>query len=96
VKLINKAKEIEITATSGQTILEHALRENMEWGFSCIKGTCARCRCIILNGQEGLKPPTSMEKIRLTEDELKQGFRLGCQAVVMKDMEIFAQWKPYF
>jgi 2Fe-2S ferredoxin len=96
MKLINKVEAKELPASPGQTILDHALRENLEWGFSCIKGTCARCRCLILNGQEGLEPPTDMEEIRLTGEELEQGFRLGCQAIVKDDIEMIAQWKPYF
>lgn len=96
MKLINRTNEKEVEATIGQTILDHALKEKLEWGFSCIRGTCARCRCLIVSGQNSLEPPTEEERLRLTDEELKEGYRLGCQAVIRSDQELTARWKPYF
>jgi 2Fe-2S ferredoxin len=97
MKLISKSSELDVMVTKGETILDHALQFNLEWGFSCLRGTCARCRCHIESGQDGLEPLTEMEELRLTEEEIEQGYRLGCQAIVKEeDSPIIARWKPYF
>lgn len=96
MRLISRTKDREVKAVEGKTILEHALIENLEWGFSCLKGTCARCRCLVEEGVDSLQPPTDAEINRLMEDEIEEGYRLGCQAKVVKDTGLVTRWKPYF
>ncbi|WJH34210.1 2Fe-2S iron-sulfur cluster-binding protein [Paenibacillus aurantius] len=80
----------------GKTILDLALKHEVDWGFSCTRGTCARCRCLITEGLDQLAKPTDEELDRLEPEELEQGFRLGCQAIVKGTGPVTAVWKPYF
>lgn len=96
LKLIGRKNEKQVEIETGQTILDHALKTNVDWGFSCIRGTCARCRTLVIEGMDLLNEPTEEEEDRLDEDELKEGYRLGCQAVLRKKGTIVAQNKSYF
>ncbi|RTE10471.1 2Fe-2S iron-sulfur cluster-binding protein [Paenibacillus whitsoniae] len=86
----------EVAVDTGLTLLDHALKENVEWGFSCTRGTCARCRCYVAEGRELLALPTEAEEDRLEPEELEQGFRLACQCVVRQEGNISVTHKPYF
>ncbi|MFD2612004.1 2Fe-2S iron-sulfur cluster-binding protein [Paenibacillus gansuensis] len=94
--LKGKSAEKQVEEVTGLSILDLALKHEVEWGFSCTRGTCARCRCLITEGMEFLNEPTDAEWDRLDEEELKEGFRLGCQAVVKKNGNITAENKTYF
>jgi 2Fe-2S ferredoxin len=77
------------------TILDLALKHEMEWGFSCTRGTCARCRCFVEAGTEVLAEPTDAEYARLDDQELEQGYRLACQCAIKHDGEVTVRYEPY-
>lgn len=80
----------------GFSLLDVALQNEIDWGFSCTRGTCAQCRCIVEAGSEHLAEPTDEEWDRLDEDELEQGYRLACQTIVRSKGTVIAVNKPYF
>lgn len=80
----------------GSTLLEHARSAGIDWQFNCSRGTCARCRCMIESGAHLLAEPTDAEWDRLEPEELDAGYRLGCQAAVVKLGELVAANRPYF
>lgn len=80
----------------GLSLLELAMAANIDFGFSCTRGTCARCRALIIEGREHLKPATDAEIDRLGEDEIEEGYRLACQAVIKEIGTIRARNKTYF
>jgi 2Fe-2S ferredoxin len=86
----------EVPIEPGFSILDLALKHDVDWGFSCTRGTCARCRCLVTEGADHLNKPTDAELDRLEPEEIEQGFRLGCQAVIKEDGPVTAQNKPYF
>lgn len=90
------AKTVEIEEKVGYSILDLALKNKVEWGFSCTRGTCARCRCLITEGRELLEEPTDAEWDRLEPEEIEEGYRLGCQATIKKQGQIAAINKTYF
>jgi 2Fe-2S ferredoxin len=45
---------------------------------------------------EHLNEPTKAELVGLDDEELEQGYRLGCQVKVNSDGTIAVQNKPYF
>ncbi len=96
--LVLKGRKVQKTVApeTGLTILDIAIRYEVDWGFSCTRGSCARCRCFVSKGMELLKAPTEAEEIRLEPEELEQGFRLGCQAVIREVGQITVTHKPYF
>ncbi|NJP06958.1 MAG: (2Fe-2S)-binding protein, partial [Chloroflexaceae bacterium] len=67
----------------GELVLDAARREGVHIGFVCGgNGLCQTCECRILSGEEHLSPPNDVEKIWLTEAQLEEKRRLGCQASV--------------
>ncbi|MFC5448074.1 2Fe-2S iron-sulfur cluster-binding protein [Paenibacillus aestuarii] len=96
LELKTRKMTTSVETDTGLTILDHALKHNVEWGFSCTRGTCARCRCYIAAGRELLAAPTEAEEDRLEPEELEQGYRLACQCVVKQNGDIAVTHKPYF
>lgn len=96
LQLKGRTIEKTIEPKVGQSILDLAVKHNIDWGFSCTRGTCARCRCYIEEGMEYLSEVNDAEWDRLDEEEIEQGFRLGCQAVIVKEGPIKALNKTYF
>lgn len=93
-----KGRTIEKTVVPepGKTILQHAKDHEIDWQHMCRRGTCARCRCQVVEGAELLEEPTQAELRRLDPEEFDEGFRLGCQAVVRSPGKIVARNKTYF
>ncbi|MNI21983.1 Benzoate 1,2-dioxygenase electron transfer component [compost metagenome] len=89
---VQKVVEIE----SGLSLLALAIKNDVDWGFSCKRGSCARCRCFVASGMEFLEEPTEAEDIRLEPEELERGYRLACQATVKQTGPITVIHKPYF
>jgi uncharacterized 2Fe-2S/4Fe-4S cluster protein (DUF4445 family) len=62
-----------------QTLLDAAQAVGVELIAVCGgTGTCATCRVRLMSGE--LTPVTANEEFELSEDELKAGYRLACQA----------------
>ncbi|MGM0366444.1 MAG: 2Fe-2S iron-sulfur cluster-binding protein, partial [Actinomycetota bacterium] len=51
------------------------------------KGTCGKCRIILLNDKEA--PLSRQEEKILTADEVKKGVRLACQQTFDRDLDIY-------
>jgi len=95
--LKGRTKTAEVEPQDGLSILDHAMKAGVDWGFSCTRGTCARCRCLVEEGAEFLEEATDAEWDRLEPEELEEGYRLGCQAVVKIGAgTIRAVNRPYF
>jgi len=80
----------------GVSILELAEKHGVDWSSNCRRGTCARCRCLVIEGREFLTEPNAAEIDRLTEEEIDKGYRLGCQARVERCGNIVVQHASYF
>ena len=96
LELKTRKSQVQLTPETGLTLLDHALKADFEWGFSCTRGTCARCRCYVAEGRALLSEPSEAEEVRLEPEELEQGFRLACQCVVKQVGQISVTHKPYF
>jgi uncharacterized 2Fe-2S/4Fe-4S cluster protein (DUF4445 family) len=70
-------RRVEISTE--QTLLDAAQAAGVELVAVCGgTGTCATCRVRLMAGE--LTPVTANEEFELSEDELKAGYRLACQA----------------
>jgi 2Fe-2S ferredoxin len=96
ISLKGKFKQKQVEIETGFTILDMALKHDVDWGFSCTRGTCARCRCMVLEGSSHLNEPTDAEFERLGEEEIAQGYRLGCQAEIISEGELSIKLETYF
>jgi 2Fe-2S ferredoxin len=85
-----------VESEKGLSILDLALKHNVDWRFSCTSGTCARCRCLVTAGMDQLSEPNDRELDRLEPEEFDEGYRLGCQAVIRAEGFISARNKTYF
>ncbi|MFK7696443.1 2Fe-2S iron-sulfur cluster-binding protein [Paenibacillus sp. HJGM_3] len=97
LELKGRSKRMTVEPVPGRTILELAMKHGVDWGFNCTRGTCARCRCLVVEGRAALMPPTEAEELRLEPEELEQGYRLGCQTRIERpDAHFVVALKPYF
>jgi len=74
-----------ITVEPKETLLQAALRQGVDFPYSCRVGGCATCKCRLLDGQ--VKELTRADYI-LSDDELDQGYILACQSVPRSDIRI--------
>ncbi|MBW7473459.1 (2Fe-2S)-binding protein [Paenibacillus oenotherae] len=97
LELKSRTKSIQVEAEAGMSLLDLAVKHNLDWAFSCTRGTCARCRCLIVEGAQYLEEVTDAEWDRMDPEEFDQGYRLGCQAIVKEGAgAIKAVNQPYF
>lgn len=74
-----------IEVSSKETILQAALRQGIDFPYSCRVGGCATCKCKLVEGQ--VKELTQAGYI-LSDDELDQGYILACQSVPKSNVKI--------
>jgi len=76
------------SARSGETVLSAALRHGVVLPYSCKNGTCASCKCKVIDGKVlyPYNPPSALEF-----NELYAGWGLSCQAVPEGDLVIEAR-----
>lgn len=96
IELKGKRVHKSVPAEPGLTVLKLALKHDVDWGHLCTRGTCCRCRCFVAAGMEHLAPPTEVELDALDPEELEEGYRLGCQAVVTGEGPMSVANKTYF
>lgn len=68
-----------------ETLLQAALRQGVDFPYSCRVGGCATCKCRLLEGK--VKALTRSEYI-LSDEELDQGYILACQSEPRSDIRI--------
>ncbi|TYP77775.1 2Fe-2S iron-sulfur cluster-binding protein [Paenibacillus methanolicus] len=97
IELVTRTRTAEVEAEEGMSLLDLAVKHKADWLFSCTRGTCARCRCLVEEGGEFLEEVTDAEWDRMEPEEFDQGYRLACQAIVKPAAgRIRAVNKPYF
>lgn len=96
VELAGRTVRRSVRPVIGATILELAEKNGVDWQSRCKKGTCARCRCHVREGSEFLTEPNDAEIDRLGEEEIAQGYRLGCQAKIAGEGRISVRHASYF
>jgi ferredoxin len=65
----------ELEAEDGETILDTALRNNLDAPYACMSGTCNSCQAKVLEGSAEMEGAEA-----LTEDEIDDGEILTCCA----------------
>lgn len=82
---INGGKK-KITIKPGSTLLSSLAGENVYLPSACGGGgTCAMCKCTVLEGGGSILPT---ETGYIGKKDAKEGMRLGCQIKVKEDMKI--------
>lgn len=75
----------EISVVNGETVLERALKEGINYPHDCTVGTCGACRSRLVSGKVDAITPFGYT---LSREELDSGYILACQAVPKTDLEI--------
>lgn len=74
-----------VTVDPKETLLQAALRQGIDFPYSCRVGGCATCKCKLVEGK--VKELTETGYI-LSDEELDQGYILACQAVPLTDVRV--------
>lgn len=83
---INEDADKKITVAAGGKLLQTLAANGVFLSSACGGGgTCAQCKCKVLDGG-GEALPT--EQPHFTKGELREGWRLSCQVAVKQDMKI--------
>lgn len=83
---INDDTDKSITTPAGGKLLQTLASNGVFLSSACGGGgTCAQCKCKVLDGG-GSALPT--EETHFTKGELREGWRLSCQVAVKQDMKI--------
>lgn len=72
-----------VTVKHRQTLLEAALEAGVDYPFSCGAGSCTTCKTKLIQGE--YKDLSDMSLV-LTEDDMKKGYILACQAIPKSDL----------
>lgn len=80
-----------ITASPGETILQAALRNGVDFPNSCRVGGCGTCKCRLTEGK--VKELTETGYL-LTAEELDRGYILACQSVARSDVRLEVDLSP--
>lgn len=82
---LNKAREVK----AGATILAAATQCRVPIGQSCDgEGICGWCRVTVVEGENGLAPPTTLEKKLMKEKGFAPNERAACLAKVKGDVAV--------
>lgn len=74
-----------VMVDSKETLLQAALRQGVDFPYSCRVGGCATCKCKLVEGK--VKELTETGYI-LSDAELDEGYILACQAVPLTDVRV--------
>ena len=80
-----RAPAARIVVDEGETILDAALRQGVDYPHGCRSGNCGACKSVLLAGEVAMSPYSDFA---LTEDEAAQGLILACRAVPWSDCEV--------
>lgn len=75
-----------VTVEAGDTILESAMRENLDPPFSCQVGSCGMCVAKLISGEVEMECWDA-----LTDGEVKEGLILTCQSHPITD-DVFVNY----
>jgi ferredoxin len=84
--LTNDAKVV--SAPDNSNLLRVSLRDSGGIPFKCGAGLCGTCKCLIEKGLEHTDAVKAKERKHLTEDDLKNGYRMACQTFVNGDVSV--------
>lgn len=76
----------------GGNLLALSLRHQGGIPFKCAGGKCGTCRCRIEQGLEHTDAVKPKERNHLSEDDLREGWRMACQTTVLGDVSV--SWPP--
>src|SRR3954471_6794168 len=80
-----------VTAPENSNLLRLSLREKGGIPFKCGGGLCGTCRCKIEQGIENTDAVKDKERNHLSEDDLRNGYRMACQTFILSG-DVSVSW----
>ncbi len=77
--------DVTVSGARGDLLLNLLLREGFDAPFACRTGSCAECKCRLLEGK--VKERLDSAYV-LAEEELRSGYVLACQSELHSDVRI--------
>jgi ferredoxin len=81
-----------VTAEENSNLLRVSIKEKGGIPFKCGGGLCGTCRCKIERGLEHTDAVKPKERKHLSEEEIRQGYRMACQTFLKGDVTV--SWQP--
>lgn len=75
---------IEFTVEPLETIVEAAIRHNIDFPYQCLQGTCSSCHCKLLSG----KVSYGDLPLIFTDEEQELGLVYACIAYPLTDVNL--------
>ena len=79
--------EASFGVAPGETVLEAALRANVDLPYSCRSGTCRTCLSRVVSGHVEHDPDYA-DELLIEDDEVAEGYRLLCSSLAYADSVI--------
>jgi ferredoxin len=83
-----------VTAEENSNLLRVSIKEKGGIPFKCGGGLCGTCRCRIEQGLEHTDAVKPKERKHLSEEEIRQGYRMACQTFLKGDVTVSWQLRP--
>jgi CDP-4-dehydro-6-deoxyglucose reductase len=84
---IELASGPRFASNQSESLLDAAMRSNVQLAYSCKTGRCSTCKCKVLSGQtEALQ-----DELGLSEQEKREGWILGCVRTAVTDVVLDAE-----
>ncbi len=80
-----KPSEITFEVEPLETIVEAALRQNIDFPYSCMQGTCDSCVCNLLEGKVSYGDLPFI----FTDEEKASGMTFACIAYPLTDIVLY-------
>ncbi|MCU4675824.1 2Fe-2S iron-sulfur cluster-binding protein [Catenovulum sp. 2E275] len=80
-----KPSNVQFTVEPLETIVEAALRQNIDFPYSCMQGTCDSCVCNLLAGKVSYGDLPYI----FTQEEKEQGITFACIAYPLTDIVLY-------
>ena len=77
-----------VTAPPNSNLLRVSLREQGGIPWKCGGGICGTCRCHIDAGLENTDAIKPKERKHLSDEDLRQGYRMACQTFLKGDISV--------
>ena len=75
-----------ITCPAGKRLQEYLLSQNIHIKTACGgRGNCGKCKVRIVEGQAAVN---TMDAAWFTEEQLAEGYRLGCQVYAKEELVV--------
>ena len=86
LKIKTQNNEFNFQKRKGISLKEAIKSEDINFRFPCGgKGRCGNCKVTV---KTGLEKPSRLDEMKIDNDEIKIGKRLGCCLLLNNDMEI--------